>query len=181
MQEFRKGGSNSFRLWAKLRKRPLLGGGGLGADPPQNKIHIRRRVFVTVGYFLHQLLFRYKPVVLATFKYGNMFAGLACLVGETIAGHCCVEEQAFQVACGRSVRFARFSTKQRRRHNFVPASQSKAVCKDGIHCTALPQVPSALRWLVHHLLLYVNIMYVISHAYSTGRRTYWGFSWESKI
>ena len=60
-------------------------------------------------------------------------------------------------------------SKKRRAHNFATAGQSKAVCKDGIHCTALPQVHSALRWLVHYLLLYVNIMYVISHAYSTGR------------
>ena len=109
-----------------------------------------------------------------------MFASLASLAGETIAGHCCVEERAFQAACGRSARLARQS-RVARRSIFYKAKTRAQLCtrrskqNDGIHCTALPQVHSALRLLVHHFLLYVNIMYVISHAYSTGRRTYWGF------
>ena len=41
------------------------------------------------------------------FSDGEMFAGLASLAGETIAGHCCVEKRAFQAACGHSARFAR--------------------------------------------------------------------------
>ena len=48
------------------------------------------------------------------FSDGEMFAGLASLAGETIAGHCCVEKRAFQAACGHSARFARRSRVARR-------------------------------------------------------------------
>ena len=34
---------------------------------------------------------------------------LTSLAGENIAGHCCVEEQAFHAACGHSAHFTRQS------------------------------------------------------------------------
>ena len=138
--------------------------------------------------FLHHLFLRYKLVVLATFNYGEMFAVLASLAGETIAGHCCVEERAFQAAFGHSARFARQS-RVAQRSIFYKAKTCAQLC------TCRSKQGSLQRWhplyssstsplciaLASSSLSTVNIMYVISHAYSTGRRTYCGFSWESKI